>query len=108
MSASSASSSGLSPCVTLGSLPPLGTLAPELLASVVIPARNASATLSLALTGLQAQAAPPSFEVLVVDDGSSDGTVAVAQSFDGLPLRILSTTGGVGPGAARNLGAREA
>jgi glycosyltransferase involved in cell wall biosynthesis len=78
-------------------------------ASLVIPARNASATLSLTLTALAAQREPPSFEVIVVDDGSTDDTRTVAQSFgDKLPLRLLDTRGGEGPGAARNLGAAEA
>ena len=86
-----------------------GTLAPELEATVVIPGRNASATLPLTLAGLAAQRNPPSFEVVFVDDGSSDGTKELALSFTGkLPLRVLETGGGAGPGAARNIGARQA
>lgn len=44
-------------------------------------------------------------ECLVVDDGSTDDSVAVAQ---GLGFRVLSTGGQLGPGAARNLAARQA
>jgi glycosyltransferase involved in cell wall biosynthesis len=77
-------------------------------ASVVIPARNASATLPLTLSGLAAQRNPPPFEVLFVDDGSSDDTKEVALSFSNLPLRVLETSGGQGPGAARNIGAANA
>src|SRR4051794_15904660 len=86
----------------------VGTLAPSLDASLVIPARNASATLNLTLAALVRQRNAPEFEVLVVDDGSSDDTKRVAVSFDGLALRILDTAGGEGPGAARNLGAAAA
>ena len=44
-------------------------------------------------------------EVLVVDDGSRDGSGAWAE---GQGARLLHTGGRVGPGAARNLAAREA
>src|SRR3954470_18484082 len=93
---------------TTGSVPPLDTLPPKLDASLVIPARNALATLGLTLRGLADQVAAPPFEVIVVDDGSTDGTRELAQSFGGLDLRVLDTTGGEGPGAARNRGAVEA
>ena len=83
----------------------VGTLAPSLDASLVIPARNASATLPLTLAALAKQRNPPAFEVLVVDDGSSDDTKQLAASFTGLPVRVLETSGGEGPGAARNRGA---
>lgn len=73
-------------------------------AAVIIPARNAAATLPAALAALAAQADPPAHEVIVVDDGSTDGTRTEAQNA-GLPVRLLSTRGGEGPGAARNVGA---
>ena len=43
-----------------------------------------------------------------MDDGSTDGTKDVARSFAGLSLRVLETSGGAGPGAARNIGAASA
>ena len=44
-------------------------------------------------------------ECLLVDDGSTDGTAAIAHRFG---IRVLSTGGRKGPAHARNLGAREA
>ena len=69
--------------------------------SVVIPARDAEATLGRALAALAAQTlARERFEVIVVDDGSADATARVAASAD----RLLRERGR-GPGAARNVGA---
>jgi glycosyltransferase involved in cell wall biosynthesis len=53
------------------------------LVSVVIPAFNAEGFLAEALRSTLDQGYRP-IEVIVVDDGSSDGTLAVAESFDGV------------------------
>ena len=45
------------------------------------------------------------YEHIVVDDGSTDESVAIARKFG---KKILQTSGREGPGAARNLGAKEA
>lgn len=60
-------------------------------ASVIVPTRNRAAVLRRCLQSLTLQTAPAgSFEVIVVDNGSSDDTAAVAASFDGaLQLRLL-------------------
>ncbi|MFL5248984.1 MAG: glycosyltransferase family A protein, partial [Myxococcales bacterium] len=42
--------------------------------SVLLPARNAAATLAAALEGLFAQRDAPEFEIVCVDDASSDAT----------------------------------
>jgi glycosyltransferase involved in cell wall biosynthesis len=76
-------------------------------ASVVIPARNAEATLPAALVALERQLDPPSFEVIVVDDGSEDATVAIARG-SSLGVNVLVTRGGEGPAVARNAGAAAA
>ena len=72
--------------------------------SVIVPARNAAATLVVVLPAAQA-ALPPGAELLVVDDGSVDGTAVVAAAQGARVLRALETRG---PAAARNRGAREA
>ena len=54
------------------------------LVSIVVPAYNAERFLREALESLFALDYEP-FEVIVVDDGSTDGTVAVANTF---PLAI--------------------
>lgn len=72
--------------------------------SVVIPARDAAATLPATLAALAAQVDAPAFEVLVVDDGSADATPALAAAGP-LDVRVLRTAGGEGPAAARNAGA---
>ena len=72
--------------------------------SVVIPVYNAEATLAECLTRVF-QSSWDSFEVIFVDDGSTDRSRAIAQSF---PVRIVPTSGRVGPAKARNIGARAA
>jgi glycosyltransferase involved in cell wall biosynthesis len=76
--------------------------------SVVIPTRNRLDLLSEVLDALQAQVQVGEFEVVVVDDGSSDGTWSWLQNHDfSLPFQCLNG-GGRGPAAARNLGVRSA
>lgn len=73
--------------------------------SVVIPARNSAETIGLCIEALLAQStARGEYEVIVVDDGSTDGTAAIAE---GEGTRVLSQPHH-GPAAARNLGLREA
>ena len=76
-------------------------------ASIVIPARDAAATLRATLDALAAQRDAPAYELIVVDDGSTDATRAIAEAAPA-PVRLLTTSGGEGPGAARNVGAAAA
>lgn len=72
------------------------------LLSIVIPAYNASATLSRALGSVEPL---DSVEVVVVDDGSTDATASIAASFaDRLALRIISLERNGGASAAWNEG----
>jgi glycosyltransferase involved in cell wall biosynthesis len=76
------------------------------LVSVIVPARDAAATVRATLQGLEAQRIDEPYEVIVVDDGSRDGTASLAEGF--APLVRVVRTAGAGPGPARNAGAREA
>ncbi len=78
--------------------------------SVVIPARNAAATLAAQLEALAAQPHEHLHEVLLVDDGSSDATRTIfAAHAARLPrARVVEGAGGRGASRARNLGAAHA
>ncbi|MEJ7892318.1 MAG: glycosyltransferase family A protein [Solirubrobacteraceae bacterium] len=71
--------------------------------AVVVPARNAQATLGAALDGLAAQRGAPEAEFVVVDNASSDGTGALAAAHPLRP-RIVRRDAPGGPGVARNAG----
>ncbi len=84
---------------------PGGTRAPGVELSVVIAARQAEATLAEQLDALVAQRVPFAWEVVVADNGSTDGTVALARSYaDRLRLRVVDASAVPGAGAARNVG----
>ena len=71
--------------------------------SVIIPAYNAEATLADCLESVARQTLRP-FEVVLVDDGSTDNTRGVAARFEGrLMLRIV-TQANSGLGKSRNAG----
>jgi glycosyltransferase involved in cell wall biosynthesis len=78
--------------------------------SVVMPAFNAAATVERALASIAAQTQPPR-EVIVVDDGSTDETVARIQAIrgrmNGIRLRLFCQRN-AGAGAARNRAVAEA
>ncbi len=73
---------------------------PNPLVSVVIPAYNSERYLGEAIESVLAQTYAP-VETIVVDDGSSDDTAAVARSF---PEVELIAQENAGPAAARNRG----
>jgi glycosyltransferase involved in cell wall biosynthesis len=72
--------------------------------SVVIPTHNRLEVLAEVIQALELQDRPPSFEVVIVDDGSTDGTAAWLRNRGfNIPLRVL-TQENRGPAAARNTG----
>ena len=73
--------------------------------SVIIPAYNAAATLARALDSVLAQTWA-AHEIIVVDDGSSDATAAVAAVYGDKVRYLYQVNAGVS--AARNAGARAA
>lgn len=74
--------------------------------SVVVPAYNAAADLPVQLAALSQQHYDGEWEVLVVDNNSTDATAEVARGWaDRLPrLRVLAATEGQGVSVARNAG----
>ena len=78
--------------------------------SIVIPVRNAAATLGEQLEALST-ADPPAngFEVVIADNGSSDGTAGIADAFlDRLAIRVVDAGARPGSNFARNCGVNEA
>lgn len=77
--------------------------------SVVIPAHNAAGMILRQLAALGRQDWAGSWEVVIADNGSTDGTAEVAHSWDGpVPLRVVDASQRRGPSHARNVGAGEA
>lgn len=74
--------------------------------SLVIPMYNASSTLPRLLASLSAQTLPrEQYEVIFVDDGSTDGSGELVRRYEGFRLLAQQNRG---PSAARNHGTREA
>ena len=77
--------------------------------SVIIPTHNQAERLCLVLGGLRRQTlAAEYFEVLVVDDGCTDGTAAMVAEIRMANLRVMNLQPNQGRNRARNLGAAEA
>ncbi len=75
--------------------------------SVVLPARNAAATLPSALEDVLAQRGAAPFEVILIDDASSDDTLAIGRAFAARDARVRVVAGaGTGLVDALNLGVR--
>jgi uncharacterized coiled-coil DUF342 family protein len=81
---------------------PFAPLSTRPLISVVMPTRNRPALLARAIASVQAQSYP-NWELLVIDDASTDGTPALLSSLRSDAIRVFA-----GPGrgvcAARNIG----
>lgn len=79
--------------------------------SVIIPAFNAERVLGLQLDSLADQDGAPAYEVLVVDNNSTDGTATLVgdrtPAFP-VPLRLIRAAEHQGPGYARNVGVARA
>jgi GT2 family glycosyltransferase len=68
--------------------------------SVVVPVYNSSTEVSICLGALRGNTLQP-FEILVVDDGSTEDVASIARAYG---AEVLSTGGRRGPASARNQG----
>ncbi len=75
--------------------------------TVVVPVRNGARYLAPALESLTGQTVAPA-AIVVVDDGSSDGSGDLARRAGAEVVRVGTDAAGIGVGAARNAGARHA
>lgn len=75
--------------------------------SVVIPAYDRAGSIRVAIESVLRQSWTD-FELLVVDDGSTDGTRDAVRAIPDPRLRLIETPRNMGASAARNLGIEEA
>lgn len=77
--------------------------------SIVIPAYNVDKYLSCCLDSLLSNVGITDAEIIIVNDGSTDNTLSIAEEYskDYKNIKVISKANG-GPSAARNLGLKEA
>lgn len=76
---------------------------------MIVPCRNCARHLAQQLEALARQKVDAGWEVVLVDNGSTDGSRSIAERFrHRLELRIVEAAGRRGAGYARNAGARKA
>jgi len=75
--------------------------------SVIIPAYNRAHCISRAIQSVLAQTVPAA-QILVIDDGSTDGTAELIRSSFGSSVQLLSHITNSGAAAARNTGMQAA
>lgn len=75
--------------------------------SVVLPAFNRVASIRAAVESVLRQSYTD-FELLIVDDGSTDGTMAALSDMQDPRIKLLSNPQNMGVSAARNMGIRNA
>jgi cephalosporin hydroxylase/glycosyltransferase involved in cell wall biosynthesis len=75
--------------------------------SVIMPVWNRAGIVGEAIAFVLAQTFA-NWELIAVDDGSTDGTVATIEAFRDPRIRVLHTERNIGPSAARNLGLQQA
>jgi glycosyltransferase involved in cell wall biosynthesis len=75
--------------------------------SVILPTWNRATVIGRAIASVLAQT-EGAFELLVVDDGSTDGTVEAVRALGDPRIRVVERRENRGPAAARNAGIDEA
>ena len=82
---------------------------PRIRLSVIIACLDAAETIAVQLEALSAESSPVGWEVMVCDNGSTDGTLAIVERYrNRLPLVVVDASAHRGAGAARNQGAAAA
>ena len=76
--------------------------------SVIIPTYNAALLIGRAIRSVLDQRDVPEFEILIIDDCSSDNTLEVVRGIADGRIRVFRQSENRGPAAARNRGLREA
>ena len=76
------------------------------LVSVIIPAYNEEETIAKTIKSVL-KSDYPDFEIIIVDDGSTDKTLEIAKRFEGQKIRIFHKENG-GKGSALNFGIKKA
>lgn len=90
---------------------PVSSKADNVFISIIIPARNAENTLrDAAESALRQSASNSDYEIIIIDDASTDGTWALMQELAAKAdnVRILRNSERRGPGGTRNRGLSEA
>jgi len=77
----------------------------DLKKSIIIPAYNAEGTIQKTIESLKQQEGVDHYEIIVVDDGSTDQTADIVKSFPEVKYHYQENAG---PAAARNYGAKSA
>ena len=72
--------------------------------SIIIPVYNAAQHLNQCIAAIK-RSVYSAFEIIVIDDGSSDASAEVARNHGALVFQLQSQSG---PAAARNYGAKKA
>ena len=75
--------------------------------SVIIPVYNASPLIKRCLDSVLAQKGDYTYEVLLIDDGSTDDSVEIIKSYNNTKFKIFQQKN-AGPATARNKGIKEA
>ncbi len=75
--------------------------------SLIMPAYNAAPYIGEAIRSVLAQS-HTAWELIIVDDGSTDATARIARSFTDPRIHVYASTGQTGAAAARNLGFAQA
>jgi len=76
--------------------------------SVIIPTYNTALLIERTIRSVIDQRAAPEWEMIVVDDGSTDNTLDMVECMREPRIRIFRQGRNLGPAAARNRGLREA